>query len=404
MFAALFFAAGSDGPFGSSKSGELRILDAAGAAVGEPDPLDPYPGFGFTPEGRLRDQTIAFWEDFHQEELTRECMEAAGFQYSEDATNSHEALVEVAAGLGVQPIYGSPEPGQLNSTFVASLSSEEADRYYLTVLGESRDSIEGIDEYGVLPAGADPNTFASGGCVGDAMEAIPGIWASKKALADELTEVREQASAAAAATYPACPARHGRVASSPDELEAAVASGDESAESVLTNCDGVWREAFGATETQLLRVLVARNSDYLESVRARYATALSTIRADSEFLGFLARALGRSIAGVFHAGFHGVCAAMIIGTAGDDSITGGPGSDCIDGRGGDDSIFGGDGDDHLIGGVGNDSISGGAGDDYIEGGDDSDSLLGDSGADEIEGGDGANSCLVDADDSFVDGC
>jgi hypothetical protein len=67
----------------------------------------------------------------------------------------------------------------------------------------------------------------------------------------------------------------------------------------------------------------------------------------------------------------------LIGTAGDDSLTGGLGDDRLNGLGGNDTltggagqdvIMGGDGDNRLYGGFANDTITAGDGDDYIDGG------------------------------------
>lgn len=60
-------------------------------------------------------------------------------------------------------------------------------------------------------------------------------------------------------------------------------------------------------------------------------------------------------------------AATIIGTAGDDRLTGTSGADVIAGLGGDDNIKGGGGDDVICGGDGSDSLFGGRGDDRLAG-------------------------------------
>ncbi len=59
---------------------------------------------------------------------------------------------------------------------------------------------------------------------------------------------------------------------------------------------------------------------------------------------------------------------LIIGTDGDDELTGGPGDDTIKGGAGDDTLFGGGGNNLLIGGDGNDKLFGGTGDDTMQGG------------------------------------
>ncbi len=65
----------------------------------------------------------------------------------------------------------------------------------------------------------------------------------------------------------------------------------------------------------------------------------------------------------------------VVGSSGNDTITGnslsnyldgGPGNDTIDGKGGNDVIVGGDGDDTLAGGMGNDCVVGNAGNDLLD--------------------------------------
>ncbi|HSI33052.1 MAG TPA: hypothetical protein VK986_05630 [Tepidisphaeraceae bacterium] len=78
----------------------------------------------------------------------------------------------------------------------------------------------------------------------------------------------------------------------------------------------------------------------------------------------------------------------LVGTNGDDRITGSAAANAIDGRGGNDSITGVDGDDILTGGDGNDTVAGGNGNDSISGGAGADNLDGGAGSDTVSGGDG----------------
>jgi Ca2+-binding RTX toxin-like protein len=82
--------------------------------------------------------------------------------------------------------------------------------------------------------------------------------------------------------------------------------------------------------------------------------------------------------------------ATIIGTIGDDNLTGGPGDDLIYGYdpanqastdGGNDTLNGLDGNDNLYGGKGDDTLTGGAGDDRLDGGLGYDSMAGGAGND-----------------------
>ena len=97
----------------------------------------------------------------------------------------------------------------------------------------------------------------------------------------------------------------------------------------------------------------------------------------------------------------------LIGGAGDDTLEGGDGidnlqgqagNDDLDGGLGNDGLSGGDGDDNLIGGLGNDSLSGGSGADFMDGGDGDDVLFdennnGSAGFDTLIGGGGNDQIL-----------
>ena len=87
----------------------------------------------------------------------------------------------------------------------------------------------------------------------------------------------------------------------------------------------------------------------------------------------------------------------IIGTEGDDVLTGTNrgekiqglgGDDILQGLGGNDGIFGDDGNDLISAGDGNDTVEGGAGTDLISGDNGDDNLNGQSGQDDIFGGEG----------------
>ncbi len=89
--------------------------------------------------------------------------------------------------------------------------------------------------------------------------------------------------------------------------------------------------------------------------------------------------------------------ATIVGTDGNDVLTGTPGRDVIHagdghdiirGLGGNDILCGGPGRDRIMGGKGTDIVSGGSGRDRIRGGAGGDTLSGDRGSDRISGGRG----------------
>lgn len=79
---------------------------------------------------------------------------------------------------------------------------------------------------------------------------------------------------------------------------------------------------------------------------------------------------------------------LLWGLAGDDSLSGEDGDDSIYGETGNDAIWGGNGQDFLVGWEGNDYIAGDAGKDTIKGEPGNDTLFGDDDDDEIYGDDG----------------
>jgi len=94
---------------------------------------------------------------------------------------------------------------------------------------------------------------------------------------------------------------------------------------------------------------------------------------------------------------------VIIGRAGDDTITGGGENDVIWGRAGDDVIDAGGGNDKVFGDSGDDVITGGAGDDKLFGGFGDDTIDGGDGNDYLSGGEGADGMSGDAGDDTVAG-
>lgn len=80
----------------------------------------------------------------------------------------------------------------------------------------------------------------------------------------------------------------------------------------------------------------------------------------------------------------------LIGSAGNDTLSGDGQDNTISGGMGNDTLLGLDGADILNGGAGNDSLVGGAGDDVLNGGGGDDLLEGGAGADTLNGDDGTN--------------
>ncbi len=92
---------------------------------------------------------------------------------------------------------------------------------------------------------------------------------------------------------------------------------------------------------------------------------------------------------------------VIRGDEGIDTIDGGDGNDDLDGGDGVDSIDGGDGDDTIAGGTNSDTIDGGDGEDDISGDGGADVILSSDGADDIDGGAGRDTYRDDTDETII---
>ena len=87
---------------------------------------------------------------------------------------------------------------------------------------------------------------------------------------------------------------------------------------------------------------------------------------------------------------------VIVGTAGDDVICGGPGNDDVSAQGGNDIVFGAGGNDRLSGSAGNDTMFGGDGNDQLAGGLGNDKLYGNAGTDQAAGSSGVDKCVAES--------
>ena len=90
---------------------------------------------------------------------------------------------------------------------------------------------------------------------------------------------------------------------------------------------------------------------------------------------------------------HGVMGVLILGGAGDDTVTGGDGNDVIKGGGGNDLLSGIGGDDRMLGQAGDDMMYGGGGNDVLDGGAGRDIAYGGGGADTFYARDGQTDVL-----------
>ncbi|MFO1066924.1 MAG: calcium-binding protein [Geminicoccaceae bacterium] len=91
------------------------------------------------------------------------------------------------------------------------------------------------------------------------------------------------------------------------------------------------------------------------------------------------------------------------GGGGNDYVSGGSGVDRLYGDDGDDVLEGGEHDDILKAGDGDDLLRGGRGADQLDGGSDDDTVRGDEGSDRLSGGDGDDLLRGDAGNDHIDG-
>lgn len=94
-------------------------------------------------------------------------------------------------------------------------------------------------------------------------------------------------------------------------------------------------------------------------------------------------------------------AGVMLGRAGDDTLTGWNGNDALYGGGGNDALYGGAGIDRMFGQNGNDLMFGGADSDLMSGGAGNDSVVGGAGDDTLTSGGGQDTVRGEAGNDFI---
>lgn len=277
----------------------LIVIAAQGGAHAPDHPLDPYPGFGRSPQAALRDDTIAFWEAFERERLVALCMKEARFDYWPAVAFPAETLPAIARSLGIRPTVLVPildlSPAERNRAQRTALSPRELDRYYQALVGESaRDVAESNRSQGP-PAGRGED-FATAGCAGSAAGAVPSVWDLGRQLHDELEALRADIkdSAELAETgeqFERCVQNaSGLEATTPEKLEAILAGDSAQAAAVdlaMERCMLTWAEGYRRGEAAAAERFIETHSESLSDVKVRYEAILAKLRADPEFLKYL---------------------------------------------------------------------------------------------------------------------
>lgn len=133
-------------------------------------PLAAYPGFR-DPEV---DEAQFLREERQREQRVAGCMREAGFRYT-------PAPSVVVDGSQEEP----PPDVDPNEAYAASLDPAARSAYYLALVEVSDPNAQEASE---LP---DPDGETGGGCVGEALREIPGVYEVRGRLADELDAMEE---------------------------------------------------------------------------------------------------------------------------------------------------------------------------------------------------------------------
>lgn len=283
----------------------VLALSSLGRA-GPEFPLDEYPGFGRSPDAALRDDTIAYWEAYQRELIVKACMSLAGFEYAPNVAFPHAEILIIAEGLGVD--WASPaheqqrSPGKGNRAYVSQLTQADRDRYFQALFNESAAAIEEADRTGVVSSSRG-ESFATGGCFGEAQAALPGIWQARHMLEEALEEMRRDIASSPQMSvvtehYADCTHDAGGVrlegpwavdeALATIELEGEGAFERSVLDRVAEACAGVWASGYRQVEVEAAHRFVTRNHAVLQEAAERYAGSVDAIADDADFVEYLA--------------------------------------------------------------------------------------------------------------------
>jgi hypothetical protein len=283
------------------RTGGIGLADAIDDHLGNPravsDPatfaLDGYEGFGRSPEAALRDDTIAYAEAFRREVDIAACMSDAGFEYTPAVAFPADRVADIASGLGIGPGWPAPEaPAGRNRAYAQGLSPGEHERYYQTWLGESAADVAEAERTGVIPPGRGPD-FATGGCLGAAKTAIPGIWGGQRPLRQQLDQeiAASPELRAAQSHYRQCAQATGGIAASKPADARRVALADASkagaVRDVLAACEAGWAAGYDRAARATAERFVNDHGDQLSAIRHHYEAFLTDLARDADFLSYL---------------------------------------------------------------------------------------------------------------------
>lgn len=245
---------------GYPRLGGIAPSSAAPAAEAA-SPLAAYPGFGHDPEV---DEARFEREEIERERRTSECMAAAGWDYRPQppvAAGGFATPEEAAAWADLDP----------NRAYLERLSPAGRRDYHRALHGVEDPYAESAD------ALADPADPLGGGCAGEALRAVPGVFAARNELREELRDLERAIAgdprvAGAERRWAACMTARGHAAETPAALLAAV---DEAALAGAAEA--------GPSEAEALARLEAARPDAADcALQAGLPAALSAARAEHE--------------------------------------------------------------------------------------------------------------------------
>lgn len=276
------------------------------AGSGKPSerPLDGVPGFGLSADAVMRDEVISVWEAWVRDTRVSACMARAGFTWVPEVLYPEEAVLGVAEHSGVTPDVSADTalPADANRVAVDALPVPERDRYFQTLYGESVEVIDYVeDNSGAMPEGVSPETFARGGCYGEAQSAVGSVWDLRRDVGPELSERQAEARDALVADghargFQECAAGIGlQGLTSPEDVDRLLAErGLQRADEVVsTQCARAWGAVNEQALAQAAQHVRSAHQEAFEAHEGRYSGIVGQIRGDEAFKAYLAEATGR---------------------------------------------------------------------------------------------------------------
>lgn len=279
----------------------LEDADQSAAYLPSAENLEPdqVPGFGHTVKGALRDDTIALWEAYKREQLVQKCMSTANLGYEVEVAFPTGVAVQVAASLSLPDAHDverSSSGGSLgtlanvesnNYRRAVRLSVDNREHYFQTLYGESAADFEMVQRTGELPSGR--SDFARDGCVGEAWKEVPGVYALKRSLYQEIERERVVALSrmlAAREIKSECSTSAGVTIESLAQLE--TISHTNGAVEDLAGCEKVLVDvSIQARNTSIQKVLGSALSVTQRQLK-QYGKTGDSIAKDRSFMEFLA--------------------------------------------------------------------------------------------------------------------